>query len=77
MNYNFPIIIEKSEEGYYAECPLVQGTYAEGDTEEQVIFNLKDVLKLILEDMKARGNVFDFSARRVPSITVSSLSFSF
>ena len=55
MNNLYPIIIEKSEEGYYAERPLIQGAYAQGDTEDEVRNNLAEVIKMTLEDMKERG----------------------
>ena len=55
MNNLYPIIIEKSEYGYYAECPFIQGAYAQGDTEDEVSNNLAEVIKMTLEDMKERG----------------------
>jgi predicted RNase H-like HicB family nuclease len=41
-----PIIVEKDEDGYYAFCPDIQGCYTQGDTYEEVIENIKDVIKL-------------------------------
>ncbi|MBI5077995.1 MAG: type II toxin-antitoxin system HicB family antitoxin [Candidatus Yonathbacteria bacterium] len=74
MTNTYPIFIEKTDEGYYAECPFIQGVYAQGDTEENVRENLKDVLKMTLEDIKSRGESVDF--KDSISLTISSLTLS-
>ena len=76
MNNLYPIIIEKSEEGYYAECPLIQGAYAQGDTEDEVRNNLAEVIKMTLEDMRERGESIDFNNKVLPSIMLSTLNLS-
>jgi predicted RNase H-like HicB family nuclease len=51
----FQIIIEQDEAGYFvAECPALQACYTQGTTYEEVIENIKDVIALCLEDLKAR-----------------------
>ncbi|MBI5400714.1 MAG: type II toxin-antitoxin system HicB family antitoxin [Candidatus Yonathbacteria bacterium] len=72
MTSSYPIIIEKTEDGYYAECPFIQGAYAQGDTEEEVRANLKDVLKMTLEDIKSKGERIDL--KDSVSLTISSLT---
>ena len=52
-NYKFSIVIEKDEEGYYAYCPELQGCYAQGETYEEVLENIKDVIQLHIEDRRA------------------------
>ena len=74
MTSSYPIIIEKTEDGYYAECPFIQGVYAQGETEGEVRANLKDVLKMTLEDIKARGERVDLTDS--VSLTISSLTVS-
>ncbi len=76
MYTNYPIIIERTEDGYYAECPFVQGAYAQGETEEEVRNNLELVMKMTLEDMKERGEFNSAKQKQgfMPSITLSSLS---
>jgi predicted RNase H-like HicB family nuclease len=73
MQKVFNIIIEKSEDGYYAECPSLSGVYAQGDTESEVLENIKDVMKLTLEDMKARNENF-VPAKSFPQISFSAVS---
>ena len=49
------IIIEQDEAGYYvAECPALRACYTQGKTYEEVIDNIKDVIALCLEDLKAK-----------------------
>lgn len=49
-HYQFPIIIEQDADGYYAACPTLQGCYTQGETYEEVVKNIKDVIRLVLED---------------------------
>ncbi|MEK7175483.1 MAG: type II toxin-antitoxin system HicB family antitoxin [Patescibacteria group bacterium] len=49
--YNFSIIIEKDESGYFVFCPEFQGCYSQGDTYEEAIENIKDTIKLHIEDL--------------------------
>ena len=49
-NYRFSIVIEKDKEGYFAFCPELQGCYAQGETYEEVMANIKDAIKLHTED---------------------------
>lgn len=49
--YNFPIIIESDKDGYFAFCPKLQGCYSQGDTYEEALKNIKDAVKLHVEDL--------------------------
>ncbi|HKK82856.1 MAG TPA: type II toxin-antitoxin system HicB family antitoxin [Atribacterota bacterium] len=53
--YRFSIIIEKDEEGYFAICPELQGCYTQGDTYEEVLDNIKDVIRLHVIDRLDNG----------------------
>jgi len=48
--YRLSVVIEKDEDGYFAYCPQLQGCYTQGDTYEEVIENIKDAIKLHIED---------------------------
>ena len=54
-NYRFPIIIEKDEDGYFASCPSLQGCFTQGETYEEALENIKDAIRLHLEDRLAEG----------------------
>lgn len=46
-----PIYIEKDESGFYAvECPLFHGCYSQGETLDEALANIKEVISLILEE---------------------------
>lgn len=48
--YNFSIIIEQDQDGYFASCPQLQGCYTQGETYEEALENIKDAIKLHMED---------------------------
>ncbi len=53
--YRFSVVIEKKEEGYFAFCPELQGCYTQGDTYEEVLKNVRDAIRLHIEDRIASG----------------------
>ena len=53
--YKFTVIIEKDKDGYYAYCPELQGCYSQGDTYEEALENIKDAIKLHIEDRLENG----------------------
>lgn len=52
-HYHFPIVIEQDENGYFATCPSLQGCYTQGETYEEALANIKDAIKLHIEDRHA------------------------
>jgi len=50
-----PVVVEGDLDGYYVSCPSLQGCYSQGDTYEQAIENIKDAIRLHLEDRLANG----------------------
>ena len=53
--YKFTVVIEHDEEGYFAFCPELQGCYTQGDTYEEALDNIKDAIRLHLEDRLENG----------------------
>jgi len=51
--YNFSVIVEQDEDGFVASCPELQGCYAQGETYEEVMKNIKDAISLNLEEFRA------------------------
>jgi len=45
-----PIIVEADADGYYVSCPALQGCYSQGDTYEEAFANIKDAIRLHIED---------------------------
>ena len=51
--YNFTVLIEKDEDGIYvAEVPDLKGCYTQGETLEEVMKNIREVIELCLETQK-------------------------
>ena len=53
----FPIIIEKDKDGYYANCPSLEGCSTSGDTYEEALVNIKDAIKLYVQDCIEDGEI--------------------
>ncbi len=47
---SFGVLIEKGRQWLLCHIPAVQGCYAQGDTYEEVLTNIHEVLHLILEE---------------------------
>ena len=60
--YRFSVVIEKDNDGYFASCPELQGCYTQGDTYEEVLENIKDAMRLHIEDRIDSGEDIPQSA---------------
>jgi predicted RNase H-like HicB family nuclease len=63
-NITLPIVIEGDADGYFVSCPAPQGCYSQGDTYEVAIANIKDAIRLHIEDRMADGE-------EIPEVSVS------
>ncbi len=48
--YNFSVIVEGDDDGYFVNCPELQGCYSQGESYEEALDNIKDAIKLHLDD---------------------------
>jgi len=69
MRYKVSMIIEKDEDGYFAFSPELQGCYTQGDSYEEVLENIKDAIRLHIQDRIE----CDETIREVESISLTSL----
>ncbi|MCS6951117.1 MAG: type II toxin-antitoxin system HicB family antitoxin, partial [bacterium] len=55
--YDFKVLLEPDEEagGYVVTCPSLPGCYSQGETVEEALANIREVIELCLEDLLARG----------------------
>ena len=53
--YKFSVVVERDSNGYFALCPELQGCYTQGDTYEEVMENIKDAIRLHIEDRIETG----------------------
>ena len=72
---NYRIIVEQDEDGVYvASVPSLQGCYSEGDTYEEAIKNVKDIIRLRLKEQKNTKRLPDDSHTEfvgVKNVTIS------
>lgn len=54
-SYRFSVVIEKDHDGYFASCFELQGCYTQGETYEEVVENIRDAIRLHIEDRLASG----------------------
>jgi predicted RNase H-like HicB family nuclease len=51
---DFYVVIERDEEGYFVgEVPQLKGCYSQGETIDELMVNIWEVIELCLEDEKA------------------------
>jgi len=50
---HLPILIEMDEDGYYiVSCPLFRGCHSYGETIDEALENIREVIELCLEETK-------------------------
>jgi predicted RNase H-like HicB family nuclease len=63
------LVVEPNDDGYLAQCPGIQGAFAEGDSIEEAIFNCVDVIKMIAAFRAERGETLGFNIVEVTQET--------
>lgn len=53
--FRFSVVIEKDRDGYFAFSPELQGCYAQGDTYEEALENIRDAIRIHVEDRLETG----------------------
>lgn len=67
-----PIIIEKDEDGFYVvECPLFSGCYSQGETIDEALKNIKEVIDLCLEEKDNRQILEEFNPQEISFHTLT------
>ncbi|MDW8326117.1 MAG: type II toxin-antitoxin system HicB family antitoxin [Anaerolineales bacterium] len=72
--YDFKVLLEPDEEagGYVVTCPSLPGCYSQGETVEEALANIREVIELCLEDLLARGEpVPDATKTLIGTVLVS------
>lgn len=49
-NLTLPVIVESDADGYFVSCPALQGCYSQGQTYEEAVENIKDAIRLHIDD---------------------------
>jgi predicted RNase H-like HicB family nuclease len=54
-SYRFSVVVEKDQDGLFAFCPELQGCYAQGETYDEALENIRDAIRLHVEDRLEAG----------------------
>jgi predicted RNase H-like HicB family nuclease len=55
----YPVVLEKSDEGYSVNCPALPGCWSQGDTEQEALDNIRDAIHEHLEVLREQLNGAD------------------
>ena len=55
QHLTLPVVIEADKDGYFVSCPALQGCYSQGETYEQAMENIKDAVRLYIQDRLGTG----------------------
>lgn len=73
---NYRVIVEQDEDGVFiASVPSLQGCHTEGETFEEVLKNIEDVIKLHIKARKERGLPLDDSKTEFVGIKELSINY--
>lgn len=71
MDYTFKIIVEECEEGgYYAECPAFQGCHVEGESYEETVNEIKQVILGFIDIYKKNNEEIPVDNFSVASVRI-------
>ena len=70
---DFKVFLEPDEGGgYVVVCPSLQGCYSQGETVEEALANIREVIEMCLEELRERGEpIPDPSNVLIASVVVS------
>ena len=72
MSKQLPIILERDEDGVYvAECPLFDGCYSQGQTIDEAMRNIREVVALAVAEKEGREFLRSYSPRELGFHTLS------
>jgi predicted RNase H-like HicB family nuclease len=58
-NYTFTAVLEPDEDGWFISVPELSkyACYSQGDTIEEAVTNIKEVIEMTVEEIEANGNL--------------------
>jgi len=67
-----PLFVEKDEDGFYViECPILEGCYSQGKTLDEALKNIREVIKLVLEEKENRELLKNYRPRELSFHTIT------
>lgn len=72
MAHALPIIVERDENDMYVvECPTLPGCYSQGQTLDEALRNIREVIELIKDEQAVRTILQDYSPREISFHTIA------
>ena len=66
------MFVEKDEDGFYVvECPILEGCYSQGKTLDEALKNIREVIKLVLEEKENRELLKNYRPRELSFHTIT------
>jgi predicted RNase H-like HicB family nuclease len=63
------VVVEQDEDGcYIASCPSLQGCHSQGDSFEEALENIKDVIEMCIEELREEKKTLDLRYPEVIAI---------
>lgn len=71
QNKLLPIIVEKDEDGFYVvECPLFSGCFSQGESIDEALVNIREVIELCLEEKRNKEVLRGYKPQEISLHTV-------
>lgn len=68
-----PLYVEKDEDGFYVkECSLFTGCYTQGETLDEALQNIREVIELVLEE---KTNMDIYKSYNLREFSLQTISF--
>lgn len=67
-----PIFVEKDEDGFYVvECPLFDGCYTQGETLDEALKNIREVVHLLMEEKENKDILESYHPKEISLHTIT------
>lgn len=62
---DYPVLLERGDGGWTAQCPVLPGCISEGHTRDEALANIKDAIRLYLRAVRKEMTVLRQKGRQV------------
>lgn len=67
-----PLFVERGDDGFYViECPLFDGCYTQGQTLDEALQNIREVISLLLEEKKNQDLLQSYHPKEISLHTIT------
>jgi len=67
-----PLFVEKDEDGFYVvECPIFEGCYSQGQTLDEALKNIREVIRLVTQEKKSQEILQSYNPQELSLHTIT------